>query len=71
MCGIVGYITTQNDIYEHARRGFFKYALMLDTLRGPDSTGVITVSKKFTVNRYKTISSIHFFFVLPIIKLLR
>ncbi len=57
MCGIVGYITTQNDIYENARRGFFQYALMLDTLRGPDSTGVITVSKKFTVNRYKTLSS--------------
>ena len=57
MCGIVGYITTQNEIYENARRGFFKYALMLDTLRGPDSTGVITVSKKFTVNRYKTLSS--------------
>lgn len=57
MCGIVGYITAQNDIYENARRGFFKYALMLDTLRGPDSTGVITVSNKFTVKRYKTISS--------------
>lgn len=57
MCGIVGYITTRLDSYENARRGFFKYALMLDTLRGPDSTGVITVSKKFTVNRYKTLSS--------------
>ena len=56
MCGIVGYITTGPEVYEKARRGFMKYALMLDTLRGPDSTGVISVSKKFTVNRFKTLA---------------
>ena len=56
MCGIVGYIATDNEQYEKARRGFFKYALMLDTLRGQDSTGVITIDKKFSVKRYKTLS---------------
>ncbi len=53
MCGIVGYIRTHNQIFEKASRGFLKYALILDTLRGPDSTGVITVENKFTVKRAK------------------
>lgn len=56
MCGIVGYIATDNGKFEKARRGFLKYALMLDTIRGQDSTGVMTISKKFTVNRYKTLA---------------
>lgn len=53
MCGIVGYITTGDKEFENTRRGFLKYALMLDTLRGRDSTGVISVNKKFTVKSFK------------------
>lgn len=52
MCGIVGYICTRPNELQNARRGFFRYALMLDTLRGPDSTGVISVDKKFTVRQH-------------------
>ena len=56
MCGIVGYIAKDDKEYQNARRGFFKYALALDTLRGGDSTGVISVDKKFTVRGFRTLA---------------
>jgi len=57
MCGIVGYIAQNDGAFENARRGFLRYALMLDTLRGADSTGVITLRNKFTVKNFKSITS--------------
>ena len=57
MCGIVGYMVTSKDKYENARRGFLKYALVLDTLRGRDSTGVISITDDFKVERIRTLKS--------------
>lgn len=55
MCGIVGYISTSEHIHEKAKRHFMRYALALDTLRGDDSTGIMTVRNKFTVDTLKTL----------------
>ena len=54
MCGIVGYISQNDKLYEGPKDHFMRYALALDTLRGEDSTGIITLSKKFTVKTMKT-----------------
>lgn len=43
MCGIVGFITTETKTGEAARSSFFKQALIIDTLRGDDSTGMYLV----------------------------
>jgi hypothetical protein len=40
MCGIVGYVTIEENFGEKRRRDFIKQALILDVLRGFDSTGV-------------------------------
>jgi hypothetical protein len=50
MCGIVGYISTEDDLHGLAKRHFADYALMLDTLRGADSTGIIRVKNEFDVH---------------------
>jgi predicted glutamine amidotransferase len=47
MCGIVGYITLDDDTLEHAKNKFFTEALFTNTLRGADSTGVMTLKNKF------------------------
>ena len=54
MCGIVGYISNNDKLYTGAKEHFMRYALALDTLRGEDSTGLITLSKRFTVKTLKT-----------------
>jgi hypothetical protein len=54
MCGIVGYISNNDKLYPEAKDHFMRYALALDTLRGEDSTGLITLSKRFTVKTLKT-----------------
>lgn len=46
MCGIVGFITTQKKEGEIDRARFLKQALIIDTLRGDDSTGVFGVGHK-------------------------
>ena len=43
MCGIVGYITTESKLGEMDRSRFLRQALIVDTLRGDDSTGVFSV----------------------------
>ena len=43
MCGIVGFITEQEKIGEADRGKFLKQALIVDSLRGMDSTGVFAV----------------------------
>lgn len=43
MCGIVGFITTESKKGETDRSKFMRHALIVDTLRGDDSTGVFAV----------------------------
>jgi hypothetical protein len=43
MCGIVGFITNATKVSEMDRSRFLKQALIIDTLRGDDSTGVFGV----------------------------
>jgi hypothetical protein len=53
MCGIVGFIEESPDIRKNGKRDFLTQALYVDTLRGHDSTGVITVSNNFDVQTAK------------------
>jgi hypothetical protein len=55
MCGIVGYISKQDDQYKDEKAHFMRFALALDTLRGTDSTGVMTVRGQFDVNTIKSL----------------
>lgn len=55
MCGIVGYITKEDKAYKDAKQHFMRFALALDTLRGSDSTGVMTVSKNFKVQTMRSL----------------
>lgn len=57
MCGIVGYISTDDKVHPMAKRHFSDYALMLDTLRGSDSTGIIRVNNEFDVHVTHTTAS--------------
>lgn len=43
MCGIVGWISQERAGDAHDRRRFLEQALIIDTLRGDDSTGVFSV----------------------------
>ena len=54
MCGIVGYISQNDKLYEGPKDHFMRYALALDTLRGEDSTGVMTLSKGFELKMMKS-----------------
>lgn len=54
MCGIVGYISTKEKAYKDDKAHFMRFALALDTLRGRDSTGVMTISKKFDIDLIRT-----------------
>jgi len=54
MCGIVGYISQNDNLYKAPKDHFMRYALALDTLRGDDSTGLVTLSNKFTVKTMKS-----------------
>lgn len=54
MCGIVGYMTTEDDLHKGARQHLLKYALSMDTIRGADSTGIMTVMNKFDVYAART-----------------
>jgi predicted glutamine amidotransferase len=50
MCGIVGYISKDEKQYQTAKEHFMRFAVALDTLRGPDSTGLIHVRRDFEVS---------------------
>lgn len=54
MCGIVGYISNNDKLYMGVKDHFMRFALALDTLRGEDSTGLFTVTKRFTVKSLRT-----------------
>ena len=49
MCGIVGFISLKDDLYVPEKAHFMHFALTLDTLRGFDSTGIISVEEGFNV----------------------
>lgn len=61
MCGIVGYITTGDKVAESERDWFLHHALVFDSIRGMDSTGIISLSKRFTVNTLKNAVPGHIF----------
>jgi predicted glutamine amidotransferase len=54
MCGIVGYISKKDKLYAAEKAHFMRFALSLDTLRGADSTGVMTLQERFAVSMLKT-----------------
>lgn len=54
MCGIVGYISKDDKSFPYAKEHFMRFALALDTLRGHDSTGVMTLTKRFATSVIKT-----------------
>ena len=43
MCGIVGWITSERKLHESDRSKFLRQGLIIDTLRGDDSTGAFAV----------------------------
>ena len=47
MCGIVGYITLKDDTLLHTKEQWFKESLFCDTLRGADSTGIMSIGEDF------------------------
>jgi predicted glutamine amidotransferase len=50
MCGIVGYISEKEKEYGAEKNHFMRFALALDTLRGQDSTGIMTLRDEFKLN---------------------
>lgn len=67
MCGIVGYLTSKNKIdYEK----FFKQALVADTIRGMDSTGIIVGEPKGTTFYKKAVNGIDFLDMKPAEKMI-
>lgn len=43
MCGIVGYMSVAQEGFKDERQHFLRHALVMDTIRGEDSTGIISV----------------------------
>ena len=54
MCGIVGYIKQHENVDPQGTQSFLNQALYVDTMRGFDSTGVISVDNKFTIETVKS-----------------
>lgn len=46
MCGIVGFITEEKFLGRQSRESYLEQALIVDTIRGPHSTGVLTVTRE-------------------------
>jgi hypothetical protein len=55
MCGIVGFISKGDDLFTKEKQHFMHFGLTLDTLRGYDSTGIISVSERFKVTAAKSL----------------
>lgn len=45
MCGIIGYITATPNLYKNEKERFMSAGLIIDTIRGQDSTGVFAVKE--------------------------
>lgn len=61
MCGIVGYITSDLGKHPAVRDHFMRYALIYDTIRGEQSTGLITVGHNFKVSAFRSLLPGHQF----------
>ena len=57
MCGIIGYIAKNANTYVEVREKFIRNALIMGTIRGEDSTGVIAVDTNFKVKISRTLSA--------------
>ena len=57
MCGIIGYIAKNATTYVDVREKFIRNALIMGTIRGEDSTGVIAVDTNFNVKISRTLSA--------------
>jgi len=55
MCGIVGYISKTDKAHVGEKEHFMHHALSMDTLRGADSTGIMTLNKRFEIDTMKTL----------------
>jgi predicted glutamine amidotransferase len=55
MCGIVGFISKSDQLFTKEKQHFMHFGLTLDTLRGYDSTGIISVSERFKVATQKSL----------------
>jgi len=53
MCGLFGYITPSPKVETSKFKSFFNQALIVDSLRGEDSTGVLLVNEDDSVFSYK------------------
>lgn len=53
MCGIVGYIHDGKSNLDDVKGGFLRDALILDTFRGMDSTGLVTVCDNWDITTLK------------------
>lgn len=52
MCGIVGFISNETEADEKEKYSFFEKAIILDTIRGRDSTGIFCAPKVQDKNLY-------------------
>ncbi len=71
MCGIVGLIATKPVGFQHSDMDVMENLLVLDTLRGMDSTGVFTVNQHKNVGIMKIASHPHHLFACKEWKTLR
>jgi len=55
MCGIIGYVSIGDEVYKKDKTSFLEDALVLDTFRGMDSTGLVTVCDDFQVSTCKSL----------------
>lgn len=55
MCGIVGYISKEADRFVGEKAHFMRFALALDTLRGADSTGIMTGLQNGNIHTMKSL----------------
>jgi hypothetical protein len=55
MCGIVGYVSIADETLQSVKQDFLRDALILDTFRGMDSTGIVTVREDQRVSTRKSL----------------
>jgi hypothetical protein len=55
MCGIIGYVSISDEVASEEKEHFLEDALILDTFRGMDSTGLLTLCEDFTLASHKTL----------------
>ena len=61
MCGIIGYISLRDETAKIDKERFLHDALIIDSFRGMDSTGLITVCEDFKVSTHKEVLPGYYF----------